>query len=158
MGDYLSVSQLAREARISRAAAYSMLEQERYKEYLVTDGGVKRVKSSILDILKEGIQAQEESAGNDKPPAQTDSTEDHETEIDRLREEVNYLKRTIEEKDKQIVDFAVRFADLAQQAQQIAGQAQVLQLNEASKEVPKIDQETTEEPTRRGFWNKLFGR
>lgn len=173
--DYLSVAQFAKESGLSKAAAYGLLEQDIYRQYVQIDGGVKKVSRALLDILSNGgAKYTSESVENyvAEPIELPDEPEEHKKPVDyveaadkdgereRLLAEIEYLRGMVDKKDRQIADFAVRFADLAQQAQQIAGQAQVLQLNEASKEAAKMEIESVVEPVtpvKRGFWSRLFG-
>ena len=184
--NYLSVSKFAKQADLSKAAAYSLLEQEEYRQFVVVENGVKKVSTDLLAVLKqkqvESEQAERKVADSPAPPERKDEDKREEQpptekedqqntaaaeEIEKLRQEIEELRQTVKEreatiseKDKQITEFALKFADLAQQAQIIAGQAQILQAADKPKAIEAqitAAEEVAEPQKKKGFFKRLFG-
>ncbi len=183
--NYLSVSKFAKQADLSKAAAYSLLEQEEYRQFVVVENGVKKVSTELLTVLKqkqvESEQAEIKVADSPAPPERKDEGKREEQpptvkedqqdtaaeEIEKLRQEIEELRQTVKEreatiseKDKQITEFALKFADLAQQAQIIAGQAQILQAADKPKAIEAqitAAEEVAEPQKKKGFFKRLFG-
>lgn len=144
MGEnYLTLEQLSKELGYDIGTIRAILMQGRYKNFVSTSkDGQKIVSASIIDLLKPKQEKEEQEPQAD--------TSDKDAEIEALRKENAELKETIKRKDSQIEEYAMKFAELAGQAQQLASQSQVLQL--AEKGV------TAEPPQKKGFFKRLFGR
>ena len=82
-----------------------------------------------------------------------------------LNAQVEILIRQIEEKDEKLIEYADKFAELAEKAINTTGQAQLLHAHAVAEEepepvMPEPVQETSEvnqdQSTKVNFWSRLF--
>lgn len=120
---------------------------EEYKPFFVITEGRVLVDFDILNLSKPESEPEPEETTETEieTPEPAPASTSNQEEVERLKAEIEALKITIKEKDKQIIEYGLKFADLAQQAQQIASQAQYLQLTEKATETQK-----------QGFFKRLF--
>ena len=171
------LSGYAKSIGLSIEETRALLRKPEYREFYNEIGG-KEFVSLAIDYKPEeekpatdtqapetATSATDEQAQEVKPaPAGSDSNRELELlkeRIEKLEAENAELKQESRDKDKQIADFALKFAELAQQAQIIVGQAQILQASDKKKELEAPAMETSateEEPKKVSFFRKLFGR
>ena len=180
--EYVSIQAISLFSRVPIVTINDLLSREEYQKYCIVEGDTLKVSVDFLDVLERIKQAapeqqQEKQAApeqeQEKQAAPEQEQEQKETEspaeeIKRLRQEVQELKYTISRKDRQIAEYASRFAELASQAQGIATRTQILMLAEL-RDIPSLDttqtkaapaspQEPPQEPPRKkkGFFKRLF--
>lgn len=149
--EYISISEFARRAGVSRQAIQQRLDTT-LREYVKVEQGRKRISINGLRLFDGASLAQE----NDK---------DCQGKNDVDMAVIELLRKELEAKDKQIE----QLQKLLDQEQQLhAATAQRLLLLEQPKqtEEPEEPEETEEAPTekaapvpepKRGFWQWLFG-
>ena len=117
MSEYIKIADFAIRKGISKTEAYKIANDPQNKDYVILEDGIKKISSLLLDDKKDSqpeIKKQEQSQ-----PADT-------KEIEYLKEQIRELQAQIKKKDEQIAEFTLKFAELAQQSNTIASQAQVL--------------------------------
>ena len=156
--EWLTIRDFAEQAHVSRQAVYQRIKGlEQYTRQSVNENGkpITLVNTAALAFFDRGNSSQVVSqfqVGNDKlVDVLTAEIERLRADNDRMADEKSALYATIKEKDQQLYDLAARFADLAQQAQQLTAQAQTLhaadkpRLMAASSEIEQ-DGDTAPEP------------
>ena len=111
MSEYIKIADFASKKGISKQEAYKIASDPRNKDYVIFEDGIKKISSFLLD---------------DKPREKKDSQPADAKEIEYLKEQIRELQAQIKKKDEQIAEFTLKFAELAQQSNTIASQAQVL--------------------------------
>lgn len=145
-----SVSKFAELAKINKQTAYNLLKQEEYSRFIIEENGIKKVSAELLEVLEQKKQENkgktiEREKSIDSNIKETKGTADiQDRTIEELRQEIQELKEQIRLKDNTIADFALKFAELAQEAQNIAGRAQILQANEKKQLSKTIDENNIE--------------
>lgn len=145
--------------------------KEYAEKYNITDADIYlySVKKTVKTQVKDGTllvldEAPTDNIINDTPlqvhKEEIKPSADNQ-EKERLLAEIAELKSRLNEKDKQIEKYALLFADLALQAQQIASQAQHLH----NKEKPILieapaEEEKTENiiPKKDSFFKRIFSK
>lgn len=165
---YLTVAEFSKASNKTKQELYSIIREEKYKSFVITEDGVKKISIELLDLIsgkKKADTSQEKHSSPQNSPEQANNAE-----VDKLHEEIKRLNaailerdRTIQEKDKMIADYATKFADMAQQALIIAGQAQVLQASSTKLQLteqasPEVEEINEEEKVKRNFLARLFRR
>lgn len=130
----------------------------------------KKCINGMIYVLDEAPREAEAEA-----PTETDTDTDKNTpdtdtenpspsdreEIERLRGEIEELKIKLEDRENTIKDFALKFAELAYQAQRITAQEQYLHKGDLPEAItaPK-EAETDEKITvkKSGIFGKIFGK
>ena len=83
-------------------------------------------KRNFKRILKLFIKPREKKDSQPETKKQEQSQPADTKEIEYLKEQIRELQAQIKKKDEQIAEFTLKFAELAQQSNTIASQAQVL--------------------------------
>jgi len=110
------------------------------------------------------IGADEPAPGSDPAHEAQAAPEGAADELARLIAENERLRGIIAEKDAQIYSLAQRFADIADRAQVLTGQAQMLhaadkpELREGAADEEAAPEPDAEPPRKRSFWAWLTGR
>ena len=140
-GKYITIAEYADIRGISTAAVYKRLEGTLKPWYRVINGK-KCLLSSVLYQegkldLNENVNKSAETEEKEETENATDLTpviaelraqiSQQQAEIGRQQAEADALRAAIQEKDKIIVDFAARFAELANQAQQLHAAATMIE-------------------------------
>ena len=151
---YLTVMEYADLEGISIEEVYNRIFNDKLKGKTKQKGGQYFIEEETLQKPATEPGAEETAGDNAETTAEKKPAQDN---TEALIEEIKALKAELALKDKQIADYALRFADLAQQAQVIAGQAQYLQAREKPKEIeaPEQHQEQQEEK-KPGFFARWF--
>ena len=178
--EYISVSQFAKLANVSRQTVYNAL-QSRLTEFVKVDcQGRKVISTKALEVFAPPpnlsnlteVDSQETVKDSQKLDNLTERlTEILQAQIEQLKEETLYLRQELEkkdsiikEKDIQIAETTTAFARLAEQAQTLATQAQTLhaadkpQLLEtiAEAETPQDIVADSAPHKKKGFLSRLF--
>ena len=167
---YILLADYAKSAGLSLEEARELISQEEYKQFFKVANGKEMVSTAIYK--KKETPATESKAFEDPDteetteetpapardeeaePATSATTTADQEEIERLRKEVAELKEQVTSKDSPISEYAFKFAELAQQAQLIAGLAQVLQ----AQEHKLIELPAENNGEKKSFFKRLFGR
>lgn len=135
--EYITVKEYTEITGISLNDFYKMYFNGDFDGYTKTENGNTYILKSILDETSpEKKEIQKEKEKENIPETETnnninpDNTAELKAEIERLRNE-------IAEKDKKIIEFAERFAELSQQALQITSQGQYIQVLQAPDITPQ---------------------
>lgn len=179
--ELLSVSEFAERAGVTPAAVYARIKTGGIDKYVDNESGRKRISTAALPFF---TPRQEES----KVDSQIQSTLQNELnqvdnqnqsnsdkliaelteQVKGLNAQVETLIRQIEEKDTKLIEYADKFAELAEKAINTTGQAQLLHAHAVSEEEPETVNpepvaeitETTEinqnQPTKDNFWSRIF--
>lgn len=146
---YLTLIDFAKSYGLSVEEAKKILDTPKYSPYTKEVNGKTLVS---FDVFK--LEEQEDNQIEQAPEERTEDKEEQQDNTpskreEQLQREIEELKQTIAEKDRQINDYALKFAELAQQAQLIAGQAQVLHLAEKAGAGAKLEEAPTPPPQTR---------
>lgn len=176
--EYLTVPEFAERAGVSKQAVYSRIKSGSIDEYIAEEGGKKRISTAALPFF---TPRQEEN----KVDSQNQSTLPNELnqldnqnqsnsdklivelteQVKALSQQVETLIRQNEEKDKKLIEYADKFAELAEKAINTTGQAQLLHAHAVVEEetgmvVVEPAQETSEvnqdQSTKDNFWSRIF--
>lgn len=148
--EYLTVPEFAERAGVSKQAVYSRIKSGGIDEYIAEEGGKKRISTAALPFF---TPRQEES----KVDNQNQSTLQNELnqfdnqnqsnsdklivelmeQVKGLNAQVEMLIRQIEEKDAKLIEYADKFAELAEKALNTTGQAQLLHAHAVAEDEPK---------------------
>ena len=164
--EYLTVPEFAERAGVSKQAVYSRIKSGSIDEYISEEGGKKRISTAALPFFaprQENVKVdrQEQTTLMDKLSEvdnQLDSQNQSNTNklIEELTNQVNTLNQQIEtlirqnrEKDAKLMEYADKFAELAEKAINTTGQAQLLHAHAVTEEepemvIPELVSETTE--------------
>lgn len=144
---YLTIAEFADRAGVSRQSVYQRLNRNGLDEYLkIDDSGAKRISEKALklysnakisEVAAETAQdtsqacESEESAKDEYLTAEAiknlqETVKVLQNVVDRQSEELKQKTEMLDERDKQIADYANKFAELAHNALQTAVQAQTL--------------------------------
>lgn len=135
---YISVSEFAKAAGVSKQAVYSRLKSQDLNKFIKLENGKKLINTKALEFFNKSSFNQVEQG--------LESTE---------REYIESLKRQIEElqRDKQ------ELYRLLDQQQQLTAQANAtIKLLQAPKEEASVIQQEKQERKKPGFFARLFSR
>ena len=121
MSEYIKIADFASKKGISKQEAYKIANDPRNKDYVILEDGIKKISSFLLDDTP-----REKKESQPEPKKQEQSQPADAKEIEYLKEQIRELQAQIKKKDEQIAEFTLKFAELAQQSNTIASQAQVL--------------------------------
>lgn len=151
--NYITIEEYAEKYGIPKSNIFLMIVRKNI---------ISKSNNGILYILDE---APKEDTPTEEAPQDTpqhdishDNTTPYDTILKILIDENTALKEQITERDNTIKDFALRFADLAQQAQTITAQAQILHGKEISLLPDTATDSAETSPTKRGILSKIFGK
>lgn len=144
---YLTIAEFADRAGVTCQSVYQRIKRNGLEEYIVTsEDGVKRIsedalklysnskkQESVVETACDAPQAceSEENVGHECLNTETIKSLQETVEalrgiIDRQADELKHKTEMLDERDKQIADYASKFAELAHNALQTAVQAQTL--------------------------------
>ena len=139
---YISVSEFAKAAGVSKQAVYSRLKSQDLNKFIKLENGKKLINTKALELFN---KSSSQSSFN-QVEQDLESTE---------REYIEFLKKQIEElqRDKQ------ELYRLLDQQQQLTAQANAtIKLLQAPKEEASIIQQEKQEQKKQGFFARLFSR
>lgn len=144
---YLTIAEFADRAGVTSQSVYQRIKRNGLEEYIVTsEDGVKRISEDALKLYSNSKKQEavvetvcdapqacenEENEGCECLSAETikslqETVEVLRNVIDRQADELKQKTEMLDERDKQIADYASKFAELAHNALQTAVQAQTL--------------------------------
>lgn len=178
--EYLAVPEFAERAGVSKQAVYSRIKSGSVDEYISEEGGKKRISTAALPFF-----APRQDSGKADNQEQT-TLPDKLTEVDgqvesqnqsnsdklivELTEQVKTLSQQVEsliqqnkEKDAKLIEYADKFAELAEKAINTTGQAQLLHAHAVTEEepemvIPEPVSETTEVKQDQSIKNNFLSR
>ena len=180
--EYLPVPEFAERAGVSRQAVYSRMKSGGIDDYITEEGGKKRISTAALPFFaprQDGGKAagQEQTTLLDKL-TEVDRQVDNQNQsnsdnlIAELTEQVKTLNQQIEtliqqnkEKDAKLIEYADKFAELAEKAINTTGQAQLLHAHavtgeETESAIPEPVQEVVEnnqnQSKKDNLWSRIF--
>ena len=139
---YISVSEFAKAAGVSKQAVYSRLKSQDLNKFIKLENGKRLINTKALELFN---KSSSQSSFN-QVEQDLESTE---------REYIESLKKQIEElqRDKQ------ELYRLLDQQQQLTAQANAtIKLLQAPKEEASIIQQERQEQKKQGFFARLFSR
>ena len=138
---YISVSEFAKAAGVSKQAVYSRLKSQDLNKFIKLENGKKLINTKALELFN---KSSSQSSFNQVEQG-LESTE---------REYIEFLKKQIEElqRDKQ------ELYRLLDQQQQLTAQANATIKLQAPKEEASIIQQEKQEQKKQGFFARLFSR
>ena len=139
---YISVSEFAKAAGVSKQAVYSRLKSQDLNKFIKLENGKKLINTKALELFN---KSSSQSSFNQAEQG-LESTE---------REYIEFLKKQIEElqRDKQ------ELYRLLDQQQQLTAQANAtIKLLQSPKEEASIIQQEKQEQKKPGFFARLFSR
>ena len=139
---YISVSEFAKAAGVSKQAVYSRMKSQDLNKFIKLENGKKLINTKALELFN---KSSSQSSFNQVEQG-LESTE---------REYIESLKKQIEElqRDKQ------ELYRLLDQQQQLTAQANAtIKLLQAPKEEASIIQQERQEQKKQGFFARLFSR
>lgn len=146
---FISISEFAKRAGISKQAVYSRLDNQDLIPFIQLDATAKRPKK-LISTRALSLFTQKESRQVDKSTSSQDRLLDN--LIEALKEQLNQKDKVIEAQQKQIEELT-RLLD--QQQQLHAMLSKQLALNEQQEEGRSPGPEGT---ARRGLFSRLFNR
>ena len=180
MSDFISVAEFSRKINETKQKAYSIIERNEYKEYVEVINGIKQVSIDLVEVYlnrntapkeekKKDIKIDNKENINTIPKNNNEAGIDYKYLLDIQNKRIEELEKQIKEKDKVILDYANKFAEMATQAQSIAvsalnttGQAQYLQ---ATQQATQQAEQTIEVPAhedkpvaKKTLWQMIFGK
>jgi seryl-tRNA synthetase len=178
--EYLPVPEFAERAGVSKQAVYSRMKSGSIDEYISEAGGKKRISTAALPFFasrQENVKVdrQEQTTLRDELSEidnQLDGQNQSNTNklIEELTNQVKTLGQQIEtlirqnnEKDAKLMEYADKFAELAEKAINTTGQAQLLHAHAITEEEPETvtpepAQETVEVKQDQSIKNNFLSR
>lgn len=144
--EYLPVPEFAERAGVSKQAVYSRMKSGNIDDYISEEGGKKRISTAALPFFasrQDNNQEQTILTGLDRQIYdQKQSTTDKlivdlSRQVKTLSEQVEVLVQQNKEKDKKLIEYADKFAELAEKAINTTGQAQLLHAHAVTEEEPE---------------------
>lgn len=180
--EYLPVPEFAERAGVSKQAVYSRIKSGSIDDYISEEGGKKRISTEALPFFAPRqdsgkVDNQEQTTLPDKL-IKVDEQVDNQDQSNpdklfaELTEQVKALNQQVEtliqqnrEKDAKLIEYADKFAELAEKAINTTGQAQLLHAHAVTEEEPETMspepvQETIEvnqnQSTKVNFLSRIF--
>ena len=139
MSEYISVTEFARRAGVSRQSVYKHMSTD-CKPYVNVVDGKKRINVEALRIF--GVNESVNQDNRNSQQVDSETVNFDATMIQLLQGQIEFLTEQLQAKDEQIA--ALQQALDQQQRLQAAAQQQVAQLTDKSQTAP--------------FWRRLIGR
>lgn len=166
---YLTVKEFAAAAEISNKAVYQQLKT-RLKDYSKTIDNMTMISERALRAFYSGNSSVQVKSSQE--PRILDSSlesEERETYIKHLLEELKELKEQLREKDKTILEMQKQIVNLSnslanmsneslQQIASITKNIQLLQVAEAREEIIKTQESEIIEQPKKSFWDRMRGK
>lgn len=150
--EYLPVPEFAEKAKVSASAVYSRIDKGSVNEFVKIIGGRKYISTEALPYFKKRkseVNNQEQTTPPDKLTEVDDQVDNQNQSnsdklISELTEQVKALSQQVEtliqqnkEKDAKLIEYADKFAELAEKAINTTGQAQLLHAHAVTEEEPE---------------------
>lgn len=174
--EYLPVPEFAERAGVSKQAVYSRMKSGNIDNYISEVGGKKRISTAALpffssrqdkneaDNQEQIILTELDRQIDDQKQSTTDKLiADLSRQVKTLSEQVEVLVQQNKEKDKKLIEYADKFAELAEKAINTTGQAQLLHAHAVTEEEPETvtpepAQETAEVKQDQSIKNNFLSR
>lgn len=178
--EYLPVPEFAERAGVSKQAVYSRIKSGSIDDYISKDGGKKRISTAALPFFaprQENVKVDRQeqttlmhklSEVDDQLDSQNQSNTDKliaelTNQVKTLSQQVETLIQQNKEKDKKLIEYADKFAELAEKAINTTGQAQLLHAHAVTEEEPETvtpepAQETVEVKQDQSIKNNFLSR
>ena len=174
--EYLPVPEFAERAGVSKQAVYSRMKSGNIDDYISEEGGKKRISTAALpffssrqdkneaDNQEQTIFTELDRQIDDQKQSTTDKLiADLSRQVKTLSEQVEVLVQQNKEKDKKLIEYADKFAELAEKAINTTGQAQLLHAHAVTEEdpetvTPEPAQETVEVKQDQSIKNNFLSR
>lgn len=165
---YLTIAEFADRAGVTSQSVYQRIKRNGLEEYIVTsEDGVKRISEDALKLYSNSKKHEavaenvcdapqdcesEENKGHECLSAEAikslqETVEALRNVIDRQADELKQKTEMLDERDKQISDYASKFAELAHNALQTAVQAQTLHAVSESDKFVNASQNVSQNAT-----------
>ena len=162
---FISVAEFARRAGVSRQTVYNALKSN-LKDFCQVDEEGKKVldERALKDFAPSQRKSNFTSVDSKGGVKFTDElTAILQGEITHLRQENEFLRAQVTDKDKQLVEQMETLARLAEQAQRLTEQAHTLHAADKPQFLPQEQEETQTEGKRegqkkKGFFRRIFGK
>lgn len=180
--EYLPVPEFAERAGVSKQAVYSRIKSGSIDDYITEEGGKKRISTAALPFFtprqeESKVDRQEQttfpgelmevdSQVNNQNQSNSDKLIEELTEqVKALNQQVETLIQQNKEKDAKLIEYADKFAKLAEKAINTTGQAQLLHAHAVTEEDPEtvlsdLVHETIEvnqnQSKKDNFWSRIF--
>lgn len=155
--EYITVAEYAKVRKVSTTAVYKRLETSLKPWYRVVDGKKLLLSSVIYEEKKPDYTTVVNNRSNTSNPDMTTVITMMQDEITRLQAQVDAQRATIQEKDAKLIEFAEKFAELANQAQQLhAAQTLIEAKSTAAVEDTPAEEKPEEGKKKRGVFSWLF--
>lgn len=152
--EYITIAEYAKVRKVSTTAVYKRLETSLKPWYRVVDGKKLLLSSVLYEERKSNLTTVINNRSNTSNPDMTTVITMMQDEITRLQAQVDAQRVTIQEKDAKLIEFAERFAELANQAQQLHAAEKVIE----AKSTTGGENEAAPEKKKHGkFYKFLFG-
>jgi len=149
---YITIAEYAKVRKVSTTAVYKRLETSLKPWYRVVDGKKLLLSSVLYEEKKNDYTTVVNNRSNTSNPDMTTVITMMQDEITRLQAQVDAQRATIQEKDAKLIEFAEKFAELANQAQQLHAAEKVIEAKSTAGE------EAAPEKKKHGkFYKFLFG-
>ena len=148
--EYITVAEFAERAGVTKTAAYDRINKDLGK-YVVEQDGKKMVDTAALAFI--GRKSSHDSSNIQDSVKLIEYLN---AEISRLQAEIEKKDRLIAEKDRLIASYTERFADAVEQSQQIARQA--LDTAGQAQLLHAISETTIEPEESQNPWKQLVNR
>lgn len=125
--EYITVAEYAKVRKVSTTAVYKRLETSLKPWYRVVDGKKLLLSSVLHEERKNDFTTVVNNRSNTSNQDLTTVITMMQDEITRLQAQVDAQRVTIQEKDAKLIEFAERFAELANQAQQLHAAEKVIE-------------------------------
>lgn len=148
--EYLTVPEFAERAGVSKQAVYSRINSGKIDDYITEEGGKKRISTAALPFFaprqeKSEVDNQEQTTllrkltevGSQNQSTTDKLIEELTQQIKTLNQQVETLIHQNKEKDAKLIEYADKFAELAEKAINTTGQAQLLHAHAVAEEEPK---------------------
>lgn len=178
--EYLPVPEFEKKAKVSASAVYSRIDKGSINEFVEIIGGRKYVSIEALPYFKKRqseVDNQEQTTSPDKLTEVDDQVDNQNQStsdklIAELTEQVKALSQQVEtliqqnkEKDAKLIEYADKFAELAEKAINTTGQAQLLHAHAVVEEEPEtvvpepvqeVVENTQDQSTKVNFLSRIF--
>lgn len=152
--EYITIAEYAKVRKVSTTAVYKRLETSLKPWYRVVDGKKLLLSSVLYEERKNDSTTVVNNRSNTSNPDMATVITMMQDEITRLQAQVDAQQATIKEKDAKLIEFAERFAELANQAQQLHAAEKVIE----AKSTAGGENEAAPEKKKHGkFYKFLFG-
>lgn len=168
MISYISLGDMAKTMNLDADELRNILKQEEYSKYYKNKAGNEIVSSAFREAYRtakngeksspDGRQNEDRNAGvleqETEEPETQEEQGDQEEQIRELKAEIDALREQLADKEKIIAEYAFKFAEIADKAQQTAMYEAQLKLLQAGKRklLPSADGE------HKSFFSWLFRR